>query len=108
MLGLLILYFFAKEFYKLAIIHNKNKWLFAILSIVVYYAATFIAAIAIGVANAMWGDGRFVEENSTLLGLIAMPFGLLAVWAFYKMLKRSWENKDLIEDSDIIDAEIIE
>jgi hypothetical protein len=108
MLGLLILYFFAKEFYKLAILHNKNKWLFAILSIVVYYAATIITGIAIAIANAMWGDGSLIDDKSFLLNLIAMPFGLLAVWGFYKMLKRAWENKDFIEDSEIIDAEIIE
>ncbi|MEZ4804633.1 MAG: hypothetical protein R2852_03900 [Bacteroidia bacterium] len=92
----------------MALKHGKNKWLFAILSIGVYYAATLLTGVVIGILNAAYGDGSLLEEHTVMLTLIALPIGLLTVWLFYKMLKRSWENKDLIEDSDIIDAEIIE
>ncbi len=42
MLGLFLLYFIGKIFYQLAEAHNKNKWVFAILGVIAYYAGTFL------------------------------------------------------------------
>ena len=51
MLGILIIYFFGKRFYNLSEEYNQNKWLYAILSAVVYYAGTFMGGIVLGLLH---------------------------------------------------------
>lgn len=105
MLGLVLLYFIGKWFFTLAETHKRNKWLFAVLGVVMYYAGTFIAGIAIGLYTVSTGDESILEMNSIVLSLIAIPFGLLAAWGFREILKRSWE-KNPLEDQMILDSDI--
>jgi hypothetical protein len=102
MLGILLIYFIGKQFYTLAEDFNKNKWLYAILSIVLYYVAGFVFGTVLAIFDLIfeWGIDW---DNSFGLNLLGIPIGLLADWGFYYLLKKRWEKtivlvKDEIED----------
>lgn len=99
MLGILLIYFIGKRFYDLAEACNQNKWLYAVLSIVVYYAFTAIFGLLLGILDALfeWGINW---DNNLFINLLAIPMGLLAVWGLYVILKNQWEkNKVLVKDN---------
>lgn len=103
MLGILLIYFIGKRFYDLSIEHNQSKWLFAILSIVIYYAAGFVFGIIIAFLDIYVFDWGIDWENTVGANLLSIPIGLLAVWGFYVFLESKWEKsvfivKDEIED----------
>ncbi len=101
MIGLLLLFFIGQKFYILAEDRGMNKWLYAFLGIAVYYLGTFIAGFFIGVYLELFGSG--VDNMNTLvIGLITMPFGLLAVWGLYFLLDRKWK-KEIVNDHDEIE-----
>lgn len=52
MLGLSLLYFIGKYFYRLAEGFNKNKWYFAFLGNIVDYVGTFIESFIRGILDA--------------------------------------------------------
>ncbi|WP_405296668.1 hypothetical protein [Algibacter sp. Ld11] len=102
MLGLVLLYWIGKYFYKLAEVYNKSQWGFAILGIVVYYAGIVIFAFALGIIAELVAPGAIDGVNDTLLGIIMLPFGLLSAYLLYKYLEKTWEknkpNTDVMID----------
>lgn len=107
MLGLLLIYFIGKYFYDLAQDHNKNAWLFAILGIVVYYAGTFIAGILMALFYSLVLEKDIEAVNDMLLGLLALPFGLLASWLFYRYLSNIWSKEKTANSTDILDQDLL-
>ncbi|MCX2679064.1 hypothetical protein OOZ15_03845 [Galbibacter sp. EGI 63066] len=100
MLGLLLLFWIGKYYYKLAEEHHKNKWLFAIIGIVAYYVGTFIAGIVIAFINP-----SFIENgNDIVLSLIVLPFGLLATYGLYVLLENNFKKSyiNVIDELDDI------
>ena len=104
MVGLILLYFIGKYFYDLAIKHNKHKWGYAILGVVVNYAGAIVlgAVLFIILELGEWADIDSIDETSA--GLMAMPFGLLTCWAIYALLKRNWSKRSANLSEDILDA----
>lgn len=102
MIGILFIYLIGKYFYKLAEEYNQNKWLFAILSIVIYYVGTAIGGAIIGVLSLVCGF-TVDWDNTILMSLIAIPFGFGTCWLFYYLLKKNWESKIQIEIETIDD-----
>ena len=102
MLGLVFLYFIGKYFYKLAEQFNKNKWVFAILCIVVYYVRTFVGGIILGIMDSIIDIG-FNWDNNLALGLIVLPFGIGAAYLFHFLLKKQWEKSMIIVEDEIQD-----
>ncbi len=102
MLGLILLYWIGKYFYKLAEEYDKSKWGFAILGIVVYYAGTLIFGFGIGVIAEIISPGFFDGFNETILGLIVLPFGILSCYLLYKYLDKTWKKNIPIKD-ELID-----
>ncbi len=108
MLGLLLLYFIGKAYYDLAADFDRNKWGYAISGVAVYYLGTFIAGIMIGLYYEVILEQSIDDMNDYLLGLMALPFGLLSCWIVYKVLERRWEYVELkANDSDILDDEFL-
>ena len=105
MLGLLLLYFLGKVYYDLAEKHGKSKWGFAILAAVIYYAGTMLGGIFYG-ALYVWQDKEqeLMAMNDTVLGIMAIPFGV-ALWGLgYFLLKRYWEKQETTSlSSDTLD-----
>ncbi|MDD7884868.1 hypothetical protein [Flavivirga sp. 57AJ16] len=100
MLGILLIYFIGKRFYDLSEAYNQNKWLYAILSIVVYYAGSFFVGLVLGVLVML--EIMDVDlENSLMINIIAIPFGLGAVYLFYILLERKWEKAVVVVKDEI-------
>jgi len=103
MLGLLLIFFIGKGFFNLAKKHERNKWLFAVLGVIVYYGMGIIGAMVIvSVALALGHDG-ILNFSDAMLGFMGIPIGLLAVWGFHYMLRRNWENNPKNQNSELLD-----
>ena len=110
MLGILLIYFIGKYFYDLALASSKTKtmqWVFAVLGVVVYYAGSFVGGIIIAIFG--YATELYDVENmhDLLISVLALPFGVLACWGFYMILKKNWkpsERETFIKDDDILDA----
>jgi hypothetical protein len=108
MVGLVLLYFVGKAFYDLAGLNNRGQWLYAILGVVSYYAGLFIGSLLIGIGYELF-IGSIEDVNETLLGFAGLPFGVLACWGFYHILKNRWKKKETFsgESEEVLDATII-
>ncbi len=104
MLGLILLYWIGKYFYKLAEEYNKSKWGFAILGVVVYYGGILSFSVIIGIMMEIISPGFFDTFNETLFGFLMLPFGILSCYLLYKYLEKTWKknNPDPIELIDEI------
>lgn len=102
MLGILLIYFIGKYYYDLAALHDKRKWVYAGLGIVSYYAGTMLFGLAFGVFMEIWSPGTLDTMNNTVLGLIALPVGVLSCYGVYTYLRKKWEGK-AAQALDIID-----
>lgn len=103
MIGILLLYFIGKKFYDLAALHEKHKWGNALAAIGVYYGATLLVGLIIGIYYVWIGKEDF---NEFLVNLLAVPFGLLACWLFYNFKKQRFENK-VTFIADTLDSEFL-
>lgn len=101
-LGFLIIYFIGKQFYNLADRYSKNNWLYAILSVVVYYASGFILGIVLGVFDIIF-EWNVDWDNKFGVNLLAIPFGLLSVYGFYLLLESKWKKSVKIIKNEIDD-----
>jgi hypothetical protein len=99
MLGLLLIYFVGKVFYNLAEEYNRHLWGFAIAGVVSYYVGTFLFSIAMVLYYDYYSSEGFDSLDELSLNLMAIPFGLLTCWFFYKLLERNW-SKTLIHEDD--------
>ncbi len=106
MLGILFLYYIGKQFYDLAIKHEKNKWLFAILSIIVYYASSFVGGVIVAILGQTVFHYSVDDMQDIVIGLMALPFAFFCVWLFYYLLKKQWEKETLFNDENILDSDI--
>jgi len=97
MFGLLLLYFIGKHFYKLAEEYGNNKWGYAILGIVAYYAGIFLFAFILGIIIEIISPGFIDTINDLLLGIMIIPFGILTCYLLYIALKKRWKNDDTNE-----------
>ena len=101
MLGILLIYIIGKYFYDLAEKHERSNWGFAILGVLSYYVGTFVAGIIITIALDIWGTISVDDLSDLLLGLIALPFGIITTLAFYHLLKYSWQRKSGVDETII-------
>lgn len=94
MLGLVLLYWIGKYFYKLSEEYDKSKWGYTILGIVVYYAGTVLfGGIVMGLGE-IFSPGFIDTFNETILGIMMIPFGLLSCYLLYKYLEKTWKKND--------------
>lgn len=101
MLGLLLIFFIARGYYRLATEYGKSNWGFAILGIATYYASTFLFGFVFGFTMELLSPGTLGSMNNLLIGLITVPFGLLGVWGVYYLLKRTWEGQRMDAEASV-------
>lgn len=92
MLGIILIYFIGKHFYKMAETYNKNKWLFAILGVVIYYVGTFLGGVILAILDEVFALGINWESN-LMLGILALPFGIALDYLFYVILEKKWKKE---------------
>lgn len=90
MLGLVLLYWIGKYFYKLAEEYDKKKWSITILGIAVYYGGVFIFGFIAAILAEVFSPGYLDAFNDTLLGVIMLPFGVLSCYLLYRYLEKKW------------------
>lgn len=101
-LGLFLIYWLGKRFYILAEKYHQNKWLFAVLGVVMYYFGTLVAGIFIGIGIELFAMDIDLN-NSILISVIALPFGIFFCWLFYYLLERTWKKNQEIPVENIED-----
>ncbi len=105
MLGIVLIYFLGKAFYDLAGQHGRNKWGYAVAGVVSYYFGTFVIGIVLYLGLDLFGV-NVDEMNDLVLNFLAIPFGLLACWLYYKFLEKKFETTAIIVGAeDILDDE---
>ena len=97
MLGLVLLYWIGKYYFKLAEKFEKHKWGYAILGIVSYYGGIFIGGFGIGITMEIVSPGYIDTVNETLLGIFMLPFGILCCYLLYKYLEKTWTKNQPID-----------
>lgn len=107
MIGIILIYFIGKYFYNLAEEFSKNKWLYGILGVIVYYAGTFVAGLIFGILGELGIVEGINSINSIFLSLLALPFGILACWLFYIILKKQWSKNKSTNKSEALDGDIL-
>lgn len=107
MLGILLLIYIGRTFYKLAFDYEKdNKWLYPVLAIVTFYAGTFIAGLVIGLIYVLNGNTIDIMDNF-LLSIIGIAVGAGFCWGLYAILKYNWEkNSKLNSNANILDDDL--
>ncbi|MEH6536634.1 MAG: hypothetical protein V7719_09590 [Psychroserpens sp.] len=102
MLGLVLLYWIGKYFYKLAEEYNKSQWGFAILGIVVYYGGILLFSVIVAIIMEIIFTGFLDTVNETLYGILMIPLGILSCYLLYKYLEKTWKkNKPISEINEI-------
>jgi hypothetical protein len=101
MIGLLLLYWIGKYFYKLADEFEKSKWGFTVLGIVVYYTGTIVFAITFVIVAEIVSPGYIDTANERTIDLISLPFGLLSCYLLFKYLKKTWTKNDPRKNNSI-------
>jgi MFS family permease len=101
MLGIVLIYWLGKYFYQLAEKYNQNKWLYAILGIVVYYVSQLLFGFLLGILNELFSWG--INFDNFAINLLGIPVGLLASYLFYFLLEKVWERDVVIVKDSIYD-----
>ena len=101
MLGIILLFFIGKYFYKLAEKYDKNRFGYGALGIITYYAGTIIFALLFGIIGEVIKPGYLDTMNEYALGLISITFGLAASYILYMYFKKEWK-KSVVDDSEMI------
>ncbi len=90
---MLLLYFVWKYYKELAEKYNKKKyWPYVIAGAATYYAGTFLGGIIIGLI-AVAADLNIEGTNDTLLGLMALPMGILLSYLLYRYFDKKWKEE---------------
>lgn len=107
MLLLITLYFIGKTFYQLAHEYDKGRWQYAIAGVVIFYLGQFIGGFIIGFAAVFLGY-QIELLNDLVIGLLALPFGGLAVWLLYRTLKKQWSGSNTPNAKEAYNEQIID
>lgn len=102
MLGILLIYFIGKYFYELAQDYYKNRWLWAILAVILYYAAGAIFGVILALCDMAFNLG-IDWDNNFGINLLGIPVGLLADYGLFVYLKNKWHKESLLAKDEIQD-----
>jgi MFS family permease len=109
MLEIVAMIFVGKSFYQLAEKHNRNRWIYAILGVVSFYAGIFLGGIVIGLLYEYWLEKSIDDLNAIVLTLMALPIGALICWGLFKGLHSQWTKTAVQQNNgDVLDADMID
>jgi len=105
MFGLIPLYFIGKYFSELAHEHNRSRWGFGILAIVVYIASQLLFGLVLGIILYASDPDVVISRGMEMaVNVAGIVMGLVTVWLLYYLLKKAWEKKRLLQkDSQLLD-----
>lgn len=91
MLSIILIYYVGKKFYDLAGQFDKNKWVYAISSIVLYYASSFILGLILGVLDIYVFEWGIDWDSSIGIKIGGIAVGIITLWGFYTYLEKKWD-----------------
>lgn len=99
MLGILIIIGICVGFYKLGEANGRKGWIYALLSVVIWFGAQFIAGIFIGLLAP-----EMLNEQFTII-ILGLASSAAGVGIFYLLLKQHFNKnpKDKNQREDILD-----
>ncbi|XMO85618.1 hypothetical protein AAFN75_12555 [Algibacter sp. AS12] len=103
MLGILLIYFIGKRFYDLSEEYNQNKWLYAILGVVLYYVSSFVFGMLIALLDIYVFDWGIDWDNNFGANFNGLPVAILALWGFYMFLESKWKKSVIVVKNEIED-----
>jgi thiamine transporter ThiT len=106
MIGLALIYFIWKYFSELAFEFEKSRWGYALLGIATYYGGTFMGGLILGIIGLLMESDFPNNMDNVALNFLALPFGFLAVWGLYHLLKRNWSRNAKNSDNDSLDSDL--
>lgn len=111
MLGLLLLYVLGKWLHNLAKKFEKPiKWIYPVLAILTYMVVGVLSVLIIMLITEINGSEYFLNMDSNVLGLLAIPFGVGGVWLLHFLLKRAWsqQKSQQMDDAALLDVDVSE
>jgi formate-dependent nitrite reductase membrane component NrfD len=104
MIGIIFIYYVGNYFYKLAAKFDKNKWLFAIIGLAVYYGSTLFLGLIYGIILELTDNSISESTTETLILAIAgLVAGLTACYFLHKFLENKWQLEAIENKKDGID-----
>ncbi len=107
MIGLFLIYFIGRAFYELAFEYDKSRWGFAIVGVISYYAGANIGGLGIILVAGLLLEIDITTSSGIMINLMSVPFGLLACWGLYRILKSNWEKGTETQASEeVLDSDL--
>lgn len=109
MLGIILIYFIGKRFYDLAGEFDKHQWKHAIIGVVSYYGTLIVVQMIIFMIYFMMNpaeldyEGDVDSSTEMIVGLISIPFGILACYLSFKYFQKKWNKEKQLEAVSIDD-----
>lgn len=88
-LGYILLFYIGFYYYRLAENHNKNKWLYVILGVILY----FIGLIGYTFFVKFLTNKKYDELDIVMVSIKAVFTGVLVVFIVFQILDTVWERK---------------
>ena len=105
MFGLIPIYFLGKYFSELAHEHDRSRWGFGILGIVVYIGVQLLMGVIFGIILIASNPGfELSKAEEVVANVVGIGLGALSVWLFYYLLKKSWEKKRALNNTELLDS----
>jgi uncharacterized membrane protein YdjX (TVP38/TMEM64 family) len=105
MIGIIFIYYVGNYFYKLADKFDKNKWLFAIIGLAVYYGSTLFLGLIYGITLELTGNSMSESTAETvILSIVGLIAGLTACYFLHKFLENKWQLEAIENKKDGIDS----
>ena len=99
MFGLILIFFVGKYYYELAQDYYKNRWVYGIFGILMYYLGTALGGLTIGFLDyALNLNVDFSQFNLIIIGLL---FGTGLAAAVYFFLYFRWKWHAPLKNDDI-------
>lgn len=96
-LGYIFLFYVGFYFYRLAEIHQKNKWVYGFLGIVLF----IIGCLSYVLYCRFLSTEAVLVENLLSIGLKAFLSGVILVVLIFKILGYVWNRKKRVQKEDI-------
>ena len=88
-LGYILLFYIGFYFYRLAENHNKNKWLYGLLGVVLFFISLFVSVL---LERFFRGD-EINEFDIAIISVKSIFIGTLVVFIVFQILDSLWERK---------------
>jgi energy-coupling factor transporter transmembrane protein EcfT len=106
MLQISFFYFAARYYYQLAESCRKQKYLYGILGIIIFYSGQVVGEVAVETilyfVTFVFKQPQLTVYDS-LWSMLSFPFGILICWMVYRLLKKKWQYEENPQTESMIE-----